>query len=574
MLGNREAAKPSKQERFALFAILAVLICALGFQAWRVGITVDEPGHLISSHFYWHGNDVLKPGDMPPLIKLAGGWPSLFFKLPIPYDYPDVWNSQQEAPIAAETMVRLGREQTRRLFFVSRMALTVFPLMTALLLWAWGRQLFSPLTGLLLAFVFVAEPTAMGHGSLFKNDHAAAFTFFFFWYRAWRFWRTPSNAAIGWLAAALVLACSAKMSLLILVGIAPLLLALRLWRTPLSCAAAIAGTFALLYVGMLALFQLDTRLLTTADLGKAVYRGMPQVIALASNLFRVLPLPRLLWEGCTELFFSNAAASPVYLLGNLYTGGHPYYFLIAIALKLQHGFQLLMLLGLVRLALWIWRPEHRVNAFFLLLPPIIYVGLASLSTFQLGLRLILPAFPFGILVAGAGLFWLVGSRRFVVAGALVTWIAVTSIGVYPHGITFFNMLAGGPGQGLLYLADSNLDWGQALPDTAAFCRQNGIKKIRLSYFGLDIPQHYFTDKEMELIPPPWEAKYARGEKWVPEPGYYAISASLIPGFLFQTKYKDYYENFRKMEPIGRPGHAIYVYKVDAPAVVSTIDGEP
>ena len=64
--------------------------------------------------------------------------------------------------------------------------------------------------------------------------------------------------------------------------------------------------------------------------------------------------------------------------------------------------------------------------------------------------------------------------------------------------------------GLLYLADSNLDWGQALPETAEFCRKNGIKKIHLSYFGLDIPRHYFAENELEVIPPPWEDTYAHG----------------------------------------------------------------
>ena len=559
---NREVSKPSKQELLILAAAIAVLIAALAGQAWRAGITVDEPGHLISAHFYWHANDVLKPGDLPPLIKLVGGWPSLFFKLPIPYDYPAVWNSQQEAPIAAETIVRMGDLAARKLFFVSRMTLAVFPVLTTLLLWYWGRQLFSPAAGLIIAFLFIAEPTALGHGSLFKNDHAAAFAYFFFWYRAWLFWRSPSWPSIGWLGFALLIAASAKMSLLILVGIAPLIVIARWWRSPAKSISAVLIVLCVLYVGLLALYEFDARLLTSADLAKAVYRGTPAYLAFISGIFQILPIPRLLWEGCIELFFANAAGSPVYLFGTLYPGGNRYYFLLAMAVKLPHSFQILLLIGFVRLAWWIWKPELQTSAVFLLLPPVLYAGLASLSSFQLGLRLILPAFPFGMLIAGVGINWLIQRRRYLLIGSLAAWLAIVTMHIYPHGITYFNELAGGPNQGLRYLADSNLDWGQALRETAEFCHFKGIKMVKLSYFGLDIPRRYFAEQEFELIPPPWEDKYARGLKWEPEPGYYAISASLLPGFLFQTKYKDYYENFRKMQPIGRPGHAIYVYKVE------------
>jgi len=565
---QKVASQPSRREWIALFTILATLFAALAFQAWRLGVTVDEPGHLISAHFYWHANDVLKPGDMPPLMKVIGGWPSLFFKLPVPYDYPAVWNSQQEAPIAAETMVRMGYVRSHWLYFASRLTLTIFPLLTAFLLWYWGRQLFNPTTGLLLALLFSAEPTALGHGALFKNDHAAAFTFFFFWFRAWRLWRNPSNRNVLWLACALVLACAAKMSLLILVGITPLLIALRYWRTPLRAFAAILATFAILYLGLLTLYQFDTKLLTTQDLARATYRGMPEAFGLFSKVFSVLPIPRLLWDGACELFFSNASASPVYILGTLYNGGHPHYFLIAMALKLPHSFQLLFIAGLLILSVHLWKSATRTTALFVVLPPVLYVGLASLSSFQLGLRLILPAFPFAMLIAGGAIHWLLARKQYWLLAAMIAWLGIRSISVYPFGITYFNQFAGGPGEGLRYLADSNLDWGHALPETAEFCRANGIKKIKLSYFGLDIPRHYFAENEIELIPPPWEDKYAKGMKWEPEPGYYAISASLLPGFLFQTKYADYYENFRNMQPIGKPGNAIYIYKVTVPVGVS------
>jgi hypothetical protein len=120
--------------------------------------------------------------------------------------------------IAGEMMQRMSAGQIQRLFFFSRLPLLVFPLLTTLLVWHWGRQLFGGWPGVLLALAMALEPTALGHGAVFKNDLAATFTHLLFWYRAWRLWKDSRWRNAAWLGAALLLALLAKMALLYLLG--------------------------------------------------------------------------------------------------------------------------------------------------------------------------------------------------------------------------------------------------------------------------------------------------------------------------------------------------------------------
>jgi len=78
--------------------------------------------------------------------------------------------------------------------------------------------------------------------------------------------------------------------------------------------------------------------------------------------------------------------------------------------------------------------------------------------------------------------------------------------------------------------------GQGLPDLADFVRKRGIHKLRLSYFGFDIPYRYFPEGELEVVAPPWDDSTAEGKYLRPEPGYYAVSATLLPGHYFAPKY--------------------------------------
>jgi hypothetical protein len=91
--------------------------------------------------------------------------------------------------------------------------------------------------------------------------------------------------------------------------------------------------------------------------------------------------------------------------------------------------------------------------------------------------------------------------------------------------------------------------------------EQNLPKVRLAYFGMDNPYAYLTDKRIESIPPPWSDGLVRSTRLEPDPGYYAISATLLTGQLFEPKYRDYYSEFRSRKPFAKAGYSILLYKI-------------
>jgi hypothetical protein len=254
------------------------------------------------------------------------------------------------------------------------------------------------------------------------------------------------------------------------------------------------------------------------------------------------------------------------LFGQIYPHGHPLYFLAALLVKAPLTLIALGSAGAALLGMALARRRLALTDLLWIVPGPLYIFLASRVPVQLGVRLILPALPFGILVCAYAIEWARKQRmaRLCLAAGLVLF-AFETARVYPFGIAFFNIAAGGPSAGSRYLLDSNLDWGQGLGELERWTRANRILPIRMSYFGADMTFRYFRDDEVDTFPPPWTAALTKGRtQLIPEPGhYYAISPTLLPGHFFAPKYRDYYAAFRTMTPVARPGYSMFVYRVDA-----------
>jgi hypothetical protein len=208
------------------------------------------------------------------------------------------------------------------------------------------------------------------------------------------------------------------------------------------------------------------------------------------------------------------------------------------------------------------RRELTVNDAFWIVPGALYFALASLSALHFGVRLAMPAWAMFTLFAGASLERLLRTNagRAVAAAAVAITIGGT-VATFPNSLAYFNSFAGTPSENLRYLADSNIDWGQGLREAASWARKRGITKLHVSYFGFDQPHRFFYPIEIESVAPPWTAEMAKGDRLKPEPGWYAISGSLLAGNLFQIQFREYFAEFRRRQPDGVAG-SIFFYRVD------------
>lgn len=120
----------------------------------------------------------------------------------------------------------------------------------------------------------------------------------------------------------------------------------------------------------------------------------------------------------------------------------------------------------------------------------------GLARMNIGVRHILPIFPFLFVLAGESASRLWTGNAWWKKGFLLFlggWAFLNCITTYLNYFAFFNELAGGTRNGHKVLLDSNLDWGQDLKGLKAWMNQHGMNKILLLYFGTAEPAYYGID---------------------------------------------------------------------------------
>jgi hypothetical protein len=315
-------------------------------------------------------------------------------------------------------------------------------------------------------------------------------------------------------------------------------------------------------------------------------------------------------EGIPEYYFrpnlphddSKTTGYPVYLDGQLRRGGWWYYYLATLAYKVPEGTWVLV--GLAGFVLIVskrsrapWADEIAVLAF-----PLVFLGAMSfLTDICLGLRYILPIFPYVFIATGKVIPWASGltgrgkwpARGLVGASLLATSVATATI--HPDYLAYFNWVSGGPNRGAEHLIDSNLDWGQDLIKLDRWLKANRPgQKVGLAYFGQINPSllrlagggfDWFLPPALPGTIEPMEGVKTNlvvGPARRLTPGLYAVSASLVRGLPYRLydstsltapriswlpawnmRGEDAFSYFRELTPVARVGHSIYVYEVTA-----------
>jgi hypothetical protein len=195
---------------------------------------------------------------------------------------------------------------------------------------------------------------------------------------------------------------------------------------------------------------------------------------------------------------------------------------------------------------------------------LLYLPIATLffvfcsSSFSVGIRYLLPIYPFiFVIIGGAASCKVRGVQAFILL--MLVWHIGASVSVAPHYLAYFNEIIGGPGNGYKYLVDSNLDWGQDLKGLKRYMLEHKINRVSLSYFGADVPQRYGIEYD-------WLPSHHLNN---PNPGkpvnmlanrFLAISATNLQGVYFDNR--DEFKWLRKYEPIAKIGYSIFVYDLN------------
>jgi 4-amino-4-deoxy-L-arabinose transferase-like glycosyltransferase len=247
-----------------------------------------------------------------------------------------------------------------------------------------------------------------------------------------------------------------------------------------------------------------------------------------------------------------------FLMGEYSTTGWWYYFIMAFLVKTPIATMVFLVIALI---LYVRKILERawINEMFLLIPAAAIFCFFSVEHQSMGLRYILPIYPFLFVFASSAAQFFLSNKILTGLSVVATgWYIGASCYIHPHYLAYFNELAGGPDNGYKYLVDSNLDWGQDLKGLKKYMQKHGISRINLSYFGTDSPARYgisfnWLPSWILFSPDPEKRK-------LPTKGWFAISATNLQGTYFDDK--DLYAWFRDHKPVAKIGYSIFIYKID------------
>ncbi len=565
--------------RTVVAAFLAAFVALSVWEMRDQSGTYDEGPHLSAAYSALVLGDYRMVTEQPPLGRRIAAMALLGEDVHLPTGRP-AWREAEHFGFGFAFLFQSGN-RTDRILFRARLAMLGWGLLLLLSVYAVARELFGDAGGLLALAAGALNPNLLAHAHLVTVDVAAAALAFLavVAFQRWLDAPTPwRSAAAGILAGGAVMA---KLSMLVLgpvfamLGIAH---AVRFARERPPFAAAEPGArggavrwaagllvmAALVYATIWGAYGF--RFATSPDLtyqatqhlqyGPQGMRGILAWIA-AHRL-----LPEALLVGLTELRNHAVAGHWGFALGQYSREGWWWYLPFTFLVKNPVSWLALLVVGVIT---WARRRDTRAGwgpAFGLAALGI--TAFAMASPLAMGIRHLLPAFPFAMVACGAA--WPEAATGRVLAarvavGALAIGLAVECLAGSPYHLAYFNAPTVAAAPRHRVLLDSNLDWGQDLTRLSRWLDERGIRDVKLAYFGMASPRHAGIRHEILL---PTFSQYTRMEKeWRVAQGIGAGDTVAVSAFLL-----DKLEATDALPPRSRLlaviGHSIFVFQVTAP----------
>lgn len=485
-----------------LLAALLVTLVSLGFVYGHTredSLSADEPIHILSGYLAVSVSNAIVNIEHPPLMKALAGLAVQTLPLPPP---------ATEIPLGegftgyGHAFLFENRVPVDRIVAAARAPFLVVLAGLLLFLFFAARARYGEAAALFATSLLAFDPNIVAHAGVVHTDLGAALAFpaaVLAWERA-RKRPSPANLAIT--AVVLGLALATKFSTVYLAPILALQTLLAARREDHPGRHALAGLARLGLVGLGALgvvfllYAAVTRGMDPAVQKQILWemvglQGAPKLAGALQSLASFSPALAHYAGGLASVFRQNVVGGgPSFLAGEISLEGFPFYFAAAFGAKSTLAF--LAVTAAVLATFFRTREGREEGRLFLL--PVGVLFLASMSSsYNIGLRHLLPVYPFLALV-GAGVFARLSRRRaegkkartLAALFALLPLVSAFELArIHPHELSYFNPLAGGPIAGRKILSDSNVDWGLDLKRLAAELSRRGVRDPTVVYFGGD-----------------------------------------------------------------------------------------
>ena len=560
---------------------------------------VDDTIHIPSGYSYLKTHDFRLNQEHPPFIKILSAVGTEHAQPELPFDSPG-WVKAAEpgdpddgADTFCGDFFHRNADRFEQIIYWARLPVIFVPVLLAVLVWAFARFVFGDLAAIISVFLLLSEPNVIANSTFVQDDLASALAVVCFVLALRAYFQKPALARAFLLGLAIAFGLLVKHSLAVLVpATVAFLIAHAIWRKfkykehlcryigfaliTLGCA----------YIIFLAGYAFDANFI---DDDEAVFIcEWLHITGDWSDSFQNLLvhlsilLPKYYLYGMDLVMNDVQNGRPAFLLGQVSQTGWWYYFPVAFVLKTSVPFLLLTVAGIVWTA-WSVIRRKWLDGIYLLIPPLAYLALSMTSHLDIGVRHIMPVFPFFAIMGGAAVAAFLGPDRLqqfqipaIAAAALAVWIGLIIYTTFPDYTTYFSPFAGGSANGWRLLSDSNVETGQDVKDLASFIKSRGENRIEglfvgsgyIEYYGVekcDIPCRPDEDDQSDDQNGSGDADDTAENDNVPDqphalPKYVAIGAWYLEEIDVTPEQKAVIDQYLSEQPEAAIGNAIFVFR--------------
>ncbi len=490
--------------------------------------TFDEANYLISGYSYWKGQGFRLGFEHPPLLKLWWTLPLAVKNPPLP-DNPDAW-AKHDAWILGNQFLYDSDHNWKQLLFPARRMGMLLGVAMIWLVARWAMRLGGYSAGM-VAGVFVAcDPNLLSQACLLCMDFGLGLFFVAGCYGLWEYVGTKRGFWFYFAGVAFGLAFASKFSFLMcLVGVAG------------GCA------YFVYHGGRLAIpgtppEQEKSGLIALVPVALRLGLCVIGVVVLSYFVIYATEFPR----GLKQQFSRNSFETPrYYFFGEVNDGWLRYFPLILI-------YKMPMILTFFT-ALGIYTGWKRREMSFLLLPPAIFFLAMVATKINLGWRVVLPVYPFLILIASR----FIGRYHLLVNIAVCVAIFFLSARGVPHSISNFSEWVSQERAADAF-GDSNIDWGQGLIELKKYLDTQENPTIFLSYSGTARPEAFGIRYQRLTSWGQFDPAPKQEIDW-DGPLLLAVSVNNLQGTYLEDSKT--FAWLRERKPISRTDGSIWVYDI-------------
>jgi hypothetical protein len=247
-----------------------------------------------------------------------------------------------------------------------------------------------------------------------------------------------------------------------------------------------------------------------------------------------------------------------YIFGRVFGSGQWFFFPAIFLIKTT----LTLLLLLVSFC-FVRIRRHGREFLFLTVPSCFYFVMSISSMVNLGVRHILPVYPFCIIAAAAAAALLFNRSmigRVAVTGLFLLTV-VSSLHAFPNLLAYSNEVAGGPSHTYKLVSNANADWGQGLKWAKVYLDKHPSPDCWADFYGPFLNPSYYGIKCKPLLSGMGH-QAGIGPQAMPSTisGTVLVSATEIGGIYWGPDNLNPYLAFRNQKPDDTIENIILVYR--------------